>query len=101
MSKEREDIKRLEDELKQKKASLLRAEQSCQHDWTSVVADHIYREGYTIPGDAPGTMGIDWRGPCYVPSSTEERWKRTCTKCGKVEHTTRTQEKVTHTPTFV
>jgi hypothetical protein len=72
----------------------------CRHEWTAPVADHIYREGYTIPGDPPGTMGVDWRGPCYVEPKTTHRWKRTCRLCGHVEHTSNTNKHVTETPDF-
>jgi len=54
-------------------------------------ADHIYHKAYTYPGDAPGTMGVDHCGPIDVPPRTEERWKRTCTICGKVEITKQTK----------
>jgi hypothetical protein len=86
---------------------LLRAENklndaihSCRHDWSSVVADHIYHPSYTIPGDPPGTMGIDWRGPTYVDAKTEKRWKRTCKTCGLVEYTSKVKEQVTEHPAF-
>ena len=60
----------------------------------------IITETYTIPGDRPGTMGVDWRGPVHVPSSTKDQWTRTCTECGKEEVTTQKNEekKVNITP---
>lgn len=90
----------LKEKLTRAETKLANAERDCRHDWTKPEADNIYRESYTIPGDRPGTMGVDFRGPCYVPAETTYRWKRTCTICGKMEHTQRTKENVTHTPTF-
>jgi len=37
-------------------------------------------------------MGVDWRGPMEVPSSTTKQWSITCSKCGKVELTTNTKQ---------
>lgn len=79
---------------------LSEAVRNCVHNWSKTVADHIYHEGYRIPGDPPGTMGVDWRGPMDVPSKTEKRWKRTCQTCGEVEYTTQTTKEVTEHPTF-
>ncbi len=78
------------------------AERSCNHQWGPVRDVGEYIEGYTIPGDAPGTMGVDWRGPCYVPGRTIPKWERTCAKCGKVETTSRVTEEVVvkKTPSF-
>ncbi len=63
-------------------------EKSCKHDYVEKY-NPIYHPSMTLPGDPPGTMGVDWRGPCYVPARTEERWERECTLCGKVEYTDR------------
>lgn len=73
-------------------AKLARLKQSCNHKWGDIKYIPEHREGYTIPGDAPGTMGIDWRGPTYVPSSTTKKWSRTCTVCGYCETTTQTKK---------
>ena len=89
-----------ESSLDRKRAELKRIRDYCQHNWGETVADHLYTEGYTIPGDKPGTMGSDFRGPTYVSSKTEYRWKRVCKKCGKIEHTTQTEDHVTKTPKF-
>jgi len=91
---------RLQEEMKEAEQALNYTVSRCNHRWGDTFPDHIYHEGYTIPGDAPGTMGVDWRGPCYVNSSTEYRWKRQCTICGKVETTTRTTDRVEKIPTF-
>lgn len=76
------------------------AERSCQHKWGDPERADIYEAGYEIPGDPPGTMGVDWRGPTYVPTKTTKRWKRTCTTCGKVEFTTNTTVAEVHSPKF-
>ena len=80
--------------------ALEEAEAQCNHQWGDVTPDHIYEDGYTIPGDPPGTMGVDWRPACHVQPKTTFRWKRVCRVCGKEEHTSRTKELVTHTPEF-
>jgi hypothetical protein len=72
----------------------------CRHKWGSVVYDPIVTQAYTIPGDPPGTMGVDWRGPCHVPRSEKARWKRECSECGDVEYTFDTKDKVERIPVF-
>lgn len=96
----RTEINDLERALAAKRGELANTERVCRHDWGPTEPDHIYHEAYTIPGDEPGTCGVDWRGPCYVPAKTDYRWKRVCRTCGKVEHTTATDEHVTRTPRF-
>lgn len=93
-------IKAKQAELDQLHNQRSRVISDCQHDWgeTEYVPD--YQEAYTIPGDPPGTMGVDWRGPTHVPAKTTPKWQRKCKKCGYVETTTRTTEKVSHTPKF-
>ena len=44
------------------KRDLAAIQNSCNHDWSPVKSDPIIREAYDIPGDPPGTMGVDWRG---------------------------------------
>lgn len=68
--------------------------ESCKHQFGETIPDHIYHEAYTIPGDPPGTMGVDWRGPCHVNASTEKRWKRICDYCGKTEYTQNIRKEV-------
>lgn len=97
----RDREKRLVAELESVRAAIQSKEVRCQHDWTNPVYDPIRHEAYTSPGDPPGTMGVDWRGPVHVPASTEKRWKRECRKCGKVEFTTRSvQLPGPHQPQF-
>ena len=62
------------------------------------IYDPIYHAAYTCPGDPPGTMGVDWRGPVHVPSKTIPKWRRTCDLCGKIEETQRTNDVVTKEP---
>lgn len=97
---QRKEIEELEYQLKTKRDALAHSERICHHRWSEPQADHIYRAGYTEPGDTPGTMGIDFRGPYYVPSQTTKRWKRTCEGCGKIEHTSRVSQTVTERPSF-
>ena len=87
-------------ELDETERKLVSAVRSCNHRWGAVTPDHIYHKGYTIPGDPPGTMGVDWRGPCDVAAKTDFRWKRVCQECGEIQYTTRTTETITKTPTF-
>lgn len=96
----REEVRRAEKKLQDKQRALAEIERGCRHDWSDVIPAHIHHEGYTCPGDPPGTMGVDWRGPVHVPASTEYRWKRTCKLCGKVEYTSRTEDHVTKVPKF-
>lgn len=79
-------------DIKEAEEALTRIDKECRHLWGETVSDPIHHEGYTLQGDPPGTMGIDWRGPCYIPATTKARWKRVCQKCGKVEYTTGFEE---------
>ena len=63
----------------------------CQHHWGEIKKVEERQPGYTIPGDPPGTMGVDWRGPTYVESKTDVWYERECQNCGKVETTTQTK----------
>jgi len=94
------EIDELSQQLKANHAKLSQIQFTCRHEWGTVVYDPEVREAYTDPGDPPGTMGIDWRGPFHYPRQETPRWKRTCAKCGKTEITTRTDEKVTTSPRF-
>lgn len=75
-------------------------ESQCRHHWSEPIADHIYHPGGMSPGDPPGTMGVDWRGPTYYNARTEERWKRICKNCGKVESTSNVKKREVHEPDF-
>jgi hypothetical protein len=87
----RGEIVALEYNLNSKKKLLEREVQKCNHQWTGAIADHVYHEGYRIPGDPPGTMGVDWRGPVDVSPKTERRWRRVCRTCGLTQYTGVTQ----------
>jgi hypothetical protein len=86
--------------LNRSREELNAAIKNCSHKWGPVEPDFIHEGGYTIPGDPPGTMGVDWRGPCYVEPKTTKRWKRTCQVCGEVQHTFETKKEVIEHPSF-
>jgi hypothetical protein len=82
------------------KQDIHRMQAQCDHNWSDPVYDPIVTGGYTSPGDPIGTMGVDWRGPRYVPRSEPPRWTRACSKCRKMEVTCATTESVTRMPKF-
>lgn len=88
------DISRIESELTSLKSSLKRIQSVCTHEFGKVTYEPIIQNGYRMPGDAPGTMGIDWRGPVDVPRQETKQWKRVCTKCERVETTQRTKQQL-------
>lgn len=100
MKNERQEIAELEQKLASLRAGLSRKEAACPHRWSNPEAAHIYHEGYRIEGDPPGVGGVDRRGHMDIMLRTEERWKRTCAVCGKVEYTTATTPVVTYIPKF-
>lgn len=67
-------------------------EKQCFHTWGAIVYDPIYHKAYTAPGDPPGTMGVDWRGPVHVSAQTIPQWRRQCTKCGFSQTTQRKKQ---------
>lgn len=79
---------------------LERIRASCRHDWGPEVYDPIIIEAYTIPGDPPGTCGVDWRPETRVPRKETPRWKRKCEECLLTQYTERTSEKVSRKPNF-
>ena len=83
------NIKKLKADLEAAKRKLDRVERDCGHEgnWGKEEYTPEHRSGYTIPGDAPGTMGVDRRGPTHVPAETIKRWERKCSQCGKVQVT--------------
>ena len=100
IAKLREEARATQSACDRAKGKLLEAVRNCRHNWTKPEADHIRHEGYLIPGDPPGVGGSDHRCDFYVDAKTERRWKRTCTVCGEVEHTSRVTEQVTELPNF-
>ncbi len=89
----RRRVQEAQAELARATDALQTAERFCQHQWGPAAYTPIVSEAHTIPGDPPGTMGVDWRGPTYVPSSSRPCWTRVCLTCGKEEKTFRS-----HTP---
>ncbi len=87
-------VKQAQKELERASACVDMLERECTHKWGEIRYTPIYHKAYTIPGDEPGTMGVDFRGPCYVPSETIKQWSRTCDKCGRTEQTSRTKSKM-------
>jgi hypothetical protein len=76
--------------------SLAAIEAAChggKHYWGDSIYEPIVHEAFTDPGDPPGTMGVDWRGPMSCPRREEPRWKRICHDCQKVEYTTNVQQR--------
>ena len=87
--KPRDEVSRLENEFNSAKARLEALGRSCRHEWnmTEYCPERI--PAHTIPGDPPGTMGVDWRGPCHVPAKIIDHWRRVCQICGRIETTDR------------
>lgn len=73
----------LEGDLKKAKEDLSTIERDCSHSYEETVRDDEVRPAGSSPGDPPGTMGSDWRGPCSWPEKRTPRWRKTCSKCGK------------------
>jgi hypothetical protein len=94
------EIEQREAELKILKNKVDEIYRNCYHRWGEPVYNPIYHEAYTIPGDPPGTCGVDWRGPTWVEAKTIPRWKRRCAICGKEEETTKTEEVKTYRPNW-
>lgn len=80
------------------KSELEAAVRSCRHDWGETVYQPEYYPAFTDPGDPPGTMGVDHRGPCYIPERTVPKWKRVCRLCGTERYTTKVKEVVRQHP---
>jgi hypothetical protein len=103
----KKEIAGLRREVQEHRHALNRAEQelsalerACQHRWAKAIRDDKVTPGYQLEGDPPGTMGIDRQLPCYVPEQREERWRRECQDCGKVEYTSNFNEKTLREPKF-
>lgn len=96
----RKKILSLKDELKKNEKALVVIEDSCRHVWLKAEYIPEYHEGYTIPGDPPGTMGVDRQFPCYVPAKTIKKWRRKCGQCGTTQITTRIKKVSSDEPEF-
>lgn len=83
----RDKVDKLHKEFAEAKKELGDMVRNCQHQYCEAVYDPIHTKAYTIPGDPPGTMGVDRQLPCYVPAKTEKRWRRECELCGDIQYT--------------
>ena len=98
----RKRIDQAEAKLRADREDLERAERSCQHEWGEVTYDPIRHPG------SPGSMPTDGSHVPYddfpfrqpSPPRTEDRWSRTCARCGKVQKTTRTRANIKTEPAF-
>jgi len=87
-----QDLIAREESWKRDCAKLRSARAACQHKWGETRYTPEHKEAYTIPGDPPGTMGVDWRGPTDVPAKTTKKWTRQCESCGLTQTTTQMKE---------
>lgn len=94
----RKKVEQLKEQLSTAETDLEKMVESCEHKFCKPIYDPVYTPAYTIPGDKPGTMGVDWRGPCHVDAKTEDRWKRVCETCGVEQYTTHVKENVAKVP---
>lgn len=96
----RDLVSRLKEELSGAEEQLNAYVDSCRHNFSKPVYDPVYYPGFMTAGDPPGTMGVDWQGPMYIPERTEKRWKRECQKCGEVEYNKGIKEVKQELPDF-
>jgi hypothetical protein len=94
------EIQGLQDSLQSKQEALKRIQYSCQHAFGDPKYTPTIIEGHEIPGDPPGTMGVDWRGPMWVSRQETPRWTRTCSKCLLEQETSQTRDEVKKVPLF-
>ena len=82
----RANIAKLRGEISDAEDRVAHIERSCHHEWGDGVYDPkiVTKAGYY--GDEPGTMGVDYWPKQWFPETKQDRWSRTCTKCGKVEY---------------
>jgi hypothetical protein len=95
-----QDIDRIKAELREREAALQDLQRRCPHNWGKVEYTPEIHEGYQDPGDPPGTMGVDWRGPMWVPRQEIPIWSRKCSECGLVQETMRTRDETKKIPEF-
>lgn len=91
----REKATRLAREAQAAGEALELYEKRCPHKWSEARYTPTHYPAYEFPGDEPGTMGVDWRGPVYIPASTTEEWTRECQRCGLVQTTQRVEKEIT------
>ena len=94
----RDKITKITEELSGAEKNLASLVTHCSHQFSPTVYDPIITQAFTDPGDPPGTMGVDWQGPMYVPEHVEKRWRRTCEYCGEVEYTKLIRQKIEELP---
>ena len=70
-----QEISQAEASLTLLKAQLTRLQQECTHKFGETKYVPHVTEAYTISGDRPRTMGIDWRGPTTVPREETKNGK--------------------------
>ena len=93
-----EDIKRLEQQLREAKSIQDSLERNCSHQWSEVKSDpEKFREEY-LTGEYE-TQGIHMWPKTSFKDSYKNRWSRTCKKCGKTEYTYE-QKAVKYEPKF-
>lgn len=95
----RRQKERLERELEHVKSQIINMESRCQHEWGEAVYDPVRHKAYTVPR-REGQGSHPPEPEFHVPAKEDPRWKRTCSKCGKVERTSqmREEKKVTKHP---
>lgn len=96
----RTKVEQLKKQLSEAEEGLEGLVRTCQHKFSETVYNPIYTPAYTSPGDPPGTMGVDWQGPVYVESKTEDRWSRTCNSCGEKQYTTQVKKEIKKIPAW-
>lgn len=95
------DIDERTNQLESLQSLLKQIQDKCKHEWTDPISDDLVVKAYTDPGDTPGTMGVDFRGPCYVPESRTKRWRRYCPLCDKTEFTQNIKVEKKDIPVFL
>ncbi|HOX29760.1 MAG TPA: hypothetical protein PLR75_01245 [Candidatus Pacearchaeota archaeon] len=94
------EIEELSRNLESAKERLNVIQRSCFHKWGPIRYDPIVVEAHTLPGDKPGTHGVDWQGPVYVSRKETPRWTRQCEICDLVQITDKTEERKVVKPRF-
>ena len=92
------DIEKLEKELKEAKTRQSNLERNCNHQWEEVKYDpEKYMEEYCT-GEYD-IQGIHMWPKTSFKESYKQRWSRKCNKCGKIEYTYE-QKAVKYEPKF-
>lgn len=97
----REVLTRAQEQLRRAEAMVADLEALCVHLFEPPVANPIIHPAYraTSMGWHPG-LGREEDHQMYVAERREPRWSRTCSLCGRVEHTTEVTETKTIRPRF-